>query len=85
MLRQSARILSGQVGGHTVTDPMVDSPPHYTHFKGFETIDVMEQAYPNDPLLFMATKYLLRAPFKGSFEQDLKKCIWYIERRLSQP
>ena len=58
---------------------MVNHPPHYKQYS-FEVIELTE--------LFPfcegnAIKYILRAPFKGNFEQDLDKAIWYIKRAMS--
>lgn len=55
---------------------LVDHPQHYTRYS-IEAIDII------DRLTFCAgsaIKYVLRAPFKGTFDQDLKKAIWYLKR-----
>lgn len=61
----------------------VNSPPHYNKGK-FEAIDVMEDWFPDDPLLFTALKYLARCEHKENLVQDLRKAIWYIERRIAK-
>lgn len=66
---------------------MVHNPDHYTQMKktlGVEVIDIIEHTYNKDFLLGNALKYLLRAPYKGNKTQDLKKCIWYINRYLNR-
>lgn len=62
---------------------MVNHPPHYTQGK-FETIEVLEDKLPNDPLLFIATQYILRSAHKGAELQDLEKAQWYLQRRISK-
>lgn len=59
---------------------MVNHPPHYTHYQGFEAIDIVEQL---DYLTGTAVKYLLRAGHKDNELQDLDKAIFYINRRKS--
>ena len=59
---------------------MVNTPPHYCK-GGIEVIDFIE-----DQKLDMhrgnVVKYVCRAPHKGKFVEDLKKAIWYLERRI---
>jgi len=62
-------------------DP-VDHPPHYNQL-GVECIQVIEELYADDYLLGNAMKYLWRAKYKGKFAEDLKKCVWYLQRRIS--
>lgn len=62
---------------------MVNHPEHYTKHK-WEVIDILEEFFPDDPLLFTAGKYLLRANYKGNFIQDLEKLKWYVDRRIAQ-
>ncbi len=57
-------------------DDPVDRPKHYTTTK-FEVIDVLEEFFPQDPLLWQCGKYLMRCKHKGNPIQDLKKMIWY--------
>lgn len=54
-------------------DP-VNHPAHYTQYK-HEVIELTGQL---DFCLGNAVKYILRAPFKGSEEQDLQKARWYL-------
>lgn len=54
----------------------VDHPQHYNRFSR-EVIDLVKNmgfCQGN------ALKYLLRAPFKGAFREDLKKATWYLRR-----
>lgn len=62
---------------------MVNHPPHYTSTK-YEVIDILEEFFKDDPLLWQCGKYLLRCKGKGNLEQDLSKMIWYAERRMEQ-
>ena len=64
-------------------EDIINSPKHYT-FGKYEVIDVLEDWHGDDPLLFMATKYIARCKYKGNMVQDLRKCIWYIERRIAK-
>lgn len=67
---------------------MVDHPPHYNSGK-YETIDVIEDVangYKNGFVAYCVSnviKYIYRAPFKGSFLQDLKKASFYLNRVIS--
>jgi hypothetical protein len=71
-----------------MTDP-VNHPPHYTQGDArcsqcghpIECVDVAET---RDFLLGNAQKYLWRCEYKGQFEQDIRKCIWYLERAIEQ-
>lgn len=62
---------------------MVNSPPHYTKHK-WEVIEILEEFFPNDPLLFNVGKYLLRSPYKGNAVQDLEKAVWYLQRKINK-
>lgn len=59
----------------------VNHPSHYT-FGKFEVIDVLEDWFPDKPLLFNAGKYLARAFHKGKPLEDLKKARWMIDRQI---
>lgn len=59
----------------------VNSPSHYV-YPSFEVVDVLDEAFSDDPHLWAAGKYLLRAKRKSKEVEDLKKAIWFIERRL---
>lgn len=62
---------------------MVDHPPHYTHFKGLEVIDLTEQLNFNRG---NAVKYICRAGIKNKATeiQDLQKAMWYIAREIER-
>jgi len=64
-------------------NPNVGHPSHYT-FSKFETIDVLEEWFPNDPLLWQVGKYISRAKHKGHLVEDLEKARWYLDRRIKQ-
>ena len=55
---------------------LVDHPEHYNKYKH----EVIELAEKFDFCIGNAIKYLLRAPYKGNYLQDLKKALWYLER-----
>ena len=58
-------------------DKLVDHPAHYTQGE-HEVIELTERL---DFCLGNATKYILRAPYKGQEVRDLKKARWYLKRR----
>ena len=58
----------------------IDHPDHYT-FGKIEPIDVVED-WELGFHLGNAIKYIARAPHKGSYEEDLKKAAWYIQRKI---
>lgn len=60
----------------------VNHPPHYQGNK-FEVIDIIED-FQLDFLLGNALKYILRAGKKDDMIQDLKKAIWYLERKCEK-
>jgi hypothetical protein len=62
---------------------MVEHPPHYT-FGKFEVIDVLEDWFPAEPLLWQVCKYIARAGRKGPALEDLQKAKWYLERRIER-
>lgn len=61
---------------------LVNHPPHYTKGK-FEVIEVIED-WNLDFNLGNAIKYIARADHKGNAWQDLKKAVWYVNRRIEQ-
>ena len=60
---------------------LVNHPSHYT-FGRFEVIDVLEDWFSDDPLLWQVVKYLARAKHKGNLLQDLEKAQFYLQRRI---
>ena len=63
-------------------DP-VNKPSHYTHGK-WEAIEVLEEFFESDPLLWQVGKYLLRHEHKGNSVQDLEKAAWYLNRKINK-
>ena len=65
----------------TAHDP-VNHPRHYnSHPSGVEAIVICEHL---SFCLGNAVKYILRAEYKGSQLEDLKKAQWYIEREIKR-
>ena len=77
----------------------VESPQHYTWLgqslatlglsdaANVESWDVLDAAFPSDPLLWNCGKYLLRQGRKGGEEkrlEDLRKARQYLDRRIAQ-
>lgn len=63
------------------------NPRHYKRSiegLGVEVIDILEFFFGDDPLLFNAGKYLLRAGHKGDLVTDLEKLKWYVQRRIDK-
>lgn len=77
----------------------VESPEHYTWLgqslaalglsdaANVESWDVLDAAFPSDPLLWNCGKYLLRQGRKGEEEkrlEDLRKARQYLDRQIAQ-
>lgn len=62
---------------------MVEHPPHY-NFGKYEVIDVLEDWFPTDPLLWQVGKYISRAGRKGSRAEDLLKAEFYLKRAIQK-
>ena len=77
----------------------VESPDHYTWLgqslaalglsdaANVESWDVLDAAFPSDPLLWNAGKYLLRQGRKGGEEkrlEDLRKARAYLDRQIAR-
>lgn len=60
----------------------VNHPSHYT-FGKHEVIDVLEDWFSDDPLLWQVGKYIARASHKGKELEDLKKAAFYLQRRIN--
>ena len=60
---------------------MVNHPPHYNQYEGFEVIDIVEQL---DYLRGTAVKYIMRAGSKWDEVEDLKKAVWYLQRKIDK-
>lgn len=54
----------------------VNHPAHYNQFR-HEVIELAELLNFNNGCV---VKYLCRAPFKGRFDEDLRKATWYLRR-----
>lgn len=63
----------------TDNDP-VNKPAHY-NFGKYEVIDVIDD-WKLGYHLGNVVKYVARAPYKGEEIQDLKKAIWYLQRKI---
>jgi len=63
-------------------DP-VECPSHYIEGRAYEPIDVIED-WKLDFCLGNAVKYISRAGRKNDEVEDLKKALWYIQRRIMQ-
>lgn len=61
----------------------VNHPPHYIKGRDIEPIDVIED-WGLDFHLGNAVKYISRAGRKGSFDEDVRKAIWYLQRRIKE-
>ena len=90
----SASTAQGEAGMEAV-----ESPNHYTWLgqslaslglsdaANVESWDVLDAAFPSDPLLWNCGKYLLRQGRKGGEEkrlEDLRKARQYLDRRIAQ-
>jgi hypothetical protein len=62
---------------------VVNKPQHY-HKNGMEVIDIIDSFTPDSYSYYMgnAIKYLLRHQDKAAPAQDLKKCVWYVNRMI---
>ena len=63
---------------------LINRPPHYTDGRQFEPIDVLEDWFSSDPLLWQVAKYIARAGRKGPAVQDLKKAEYYLKRAIAR-
>jgi len=61
----------------------VDHPAHYT-FGKYEVIDVLEDWFEKNPLLWQTGKYIARAEHKGKYIEDLKKARVYLSRAIDR-
>lgn len=83
----------------TAQGESVESPEHYTWLgqslaalglsdaANVESWDVLDAAFPSDPLLWNCGKYLLRQGRKGSEEkrlEDLRKARQYLDRQIAR-
>lgn len=85
--------------GEAPSGEAVESPAHYTWLgqalaelglsdaANVESWDVLDAAFPSDPLLWNCGKYLLRQGRKGGEEkrlEDLRKARQYLDRQIAQ-
>lgn len=90
---------SAPASQETSAGEAVESPDHYTWLgqelaalglsdaANVESWDVLDAAFPSDPLLWNAGKYLLRQGRKGGEEkrlEDLRKARQYLDRQIAQ-
>lgn len=62
---------------------IVEKPVHYnTHPSGIETIDIVRHLPFS---IGNAIKYMMRAPYKGTREQDYRKALWYLKDAIRNP
>jgi hypothetical protein len=61
---------------------MVNHPAHYNagNIEVIDAIEDWELGFHDGN----AVKYIARAKHKGTWEQDLRKAIWYLERLLAK-
>lgn len=92
-------VRAARASGEAPSGEAVESPAHYTWLgqslaaiglsdvANVESWDVLDVAFPSDPLLWNCGKYLLRQGRKGGEEQrleDLRKARQYLDRRIVQ-
>jgi len=61
----------------------VNHPSHYT-FSKYEVLDVLQEWFPTNPLLWQVAKYIARAKHKGKYLEDLKKARFYLDKAISE-
>jgi len=59
----------------------VNHPSHYT-FSKFEVIDVLQEWFSTNPLLWQVVKYVARAEHKNDYLEDLRKAEFYLKREI---
>lgn len=65
-------------------NPAVYHPTHYT-FGKYEVIDVLEDWFPAEPLLWQVGKYIARWDKKGSDPiENLEKALFYLQRKINK-
>ena len=65
------------------TKDLVNDPEHYTQHK-WPVIDVLEEFFGEDPLLWQVGKYIMRYQYKQDPIQDLEKAVWYLNRKINK-
>lgn len=61
----------------------VNHPKHYTYGK-WEVIDILEEFFGDDPLMWQVGKYIMRYQHKENPVQDLEKAAWYLNRKIQK-
>ena len=64
-------------------DDPVNHPSHYTIGR-FEVIDVLQDWFPTNPLLWQVVKYIARAQHKDNMLQDLQKAQFYLNKQIAE-
>jgi len=62
---------------------MVNHPSHY-NFSKYEVIEVLDEWFSDNPLIWQVVKYLARAKHKGNELEDLKKAQFYLNRKIAK-
>ena len=62
-------------------DEIIHNPPHYVAGRTIEPIHIIEDWLLNHHLA-CALKYISRAGRKHDEIKDLKKAVWYVQRRI---
>lgn len=77
--------MSGNNWNYSQNNQIINHPPHYIEGRNYEPIAVIED-WKLSYHLGNALKYISRAGRKdqSSFEQDIKKAIWYLQRSLKE-
>ncbi len=75
--------VSSLMRGGIPAHDLVSHPPHYT-FGKYEVIDVLQDWFPTNPLLWQVGKYIARAERKGKQLEDLQKAKFYLEREIAR-
>jgi hypothetical protein len=70
-------------GPESEPEELINHPGYYGGDTTYEAIKIIE-AWNMGFSTGNALKYLIRAPYKAHELQDLRKAVWYIERRISQ-
>lgn len=69
----------------TKSKESVNHPVHYGGDVPHETVKCLEAwGLESDALLWNAVKYISRAGKKGPELEDLRKALWYLQRRITK-
>jgi len=67
----------------TTPKEMVNHPKHYNEHK-WEVIEILQEFFKDDPLIWQTAKYIFRYKHKEDPIQDLKKAKWYLEYKINE-